>query len=665
MGRQTLRLISRASPLAVAQVQEALMHLQPMLPSKWETVQQTLDTPGDRDRTTELTDEQIPDDFFTRDLDQALLNREADLAVHSAKDLPDTNVEGLHVAAMLSAQDIRDALVTRIDLPVGEDPQVIGTSSPRRQEFVRCCLPGSRWKAIRGNIEERIQQLDQGDYDAIIVAACALHRLGLERRIYSYLDWEPAPLQGRLALVTREDDTDLIEVAHRLDVRRRAGLVAMVGCPADPTLLSAKAIGYLDQADLIFHDRLIPDDVLLRIQKRAVAVGKASGIPSISQVEIHRKMLHEAESGKLIVRLQGGDPGIFGHLGEELEFFQAWHIRTDIVPAVSAAQIAAARAHVALTHRKMGRSITLLSGHNAKDSAPISVPLPDQGNLCVYMPVETRNELQQRLLAADWPASTPVLLAERLGYKDERLCQLPLSELANEDMHSPTVLLVGPKANLPSPTTLFVGTNPDSFLNQGPLLHWPLIKLISRPLRERIATLEQNLHRCDGVLFPSRFSVPTFMEALLEICDSRVLYGKQLLAVGPATAKELKQVGLRVDLACDSYRGIRELTGQIQQEHQGRYLYPCSDASPQEIRLAALRSVGIDLVPAVFYRNRELRVKHLPSHPFHRVLFTSSSTVHAYFRNYPNEKQSERTWLAVGPSTLEALQAEGMKGEVL
>lgn len=665
MGGKTLSLISRASPLAVAQVHETLARLQPRLPDSWTTSHRTLDTPGDRDRTTALTDDTIPDDFFTRDLDEALLAHEADLSVHSAKDLPDVLNPGLRVAAMLPARDIRDAMVTRKDLPADAPLKVIGTSSPRRQDYVKRYLPGATLRAIRGNISERIEQTDRGDYDAVIIAACALERLGLSDRISSYLDWESAPLQGRLALVVRADDTELIQMLRPLDVRRRAGFVAMVGCPADPTLLSEKASRYLDQADLIFHDRLLPDEILLRIQDRAVPVGKAGGNPSISQHDIHRQMLHEVESGKLIVRLQGGDPGIFGHLGEELTFFGDWEIRTDIVPAVTAAQLAATRAGVPLTHRDAGRSITLVSAHHAEDKAPITMPSPGQGNVCVYMAVKNRQRVQERLLAAGWPAATPVLAAERLGYKDEYVHTFELANLANRDLQGPAVLLVGAAVPQSPCTTLFVGTNPDHFLKHGPLLHWPLIKLVARPLRERQEVLEKELSRFDGILFPSRFSVPSFMEALLQFGDSRLLTGKKILAVGPATANELLQAGLRVDLACESYRGVRELAGQIGQEHHGRYLYPCSDASPQEARIAAMDAVGITLVPAVFYRNREMPFKDLPRHPFQRVLFTSSSTVQAYFRNYPQEKDAKRTWIAVGPSTLEAIEAEGLAGDSL
>lgn len=665
MGRKTLSLISRASPLAVAQVHETLTHLQPHLPDSWETTHRTLDTPGDRDRTTALTDDSIPDDFFTRDLDEALLTQEADLAVHSAKDLPDDLHPGLHIAAMLPARDIRDAMVTRRDLPADASLHVIGTSSPRRQDFVKRHLPHATLRAIRGNISERIEQVDQGNYDAVIIAACALDRLGLSDRIHSYLDWEPAPLQGRLALVVRSDDTELIRILRSLDVRHQAGLVAMVGCPADPMLLSEKASRYLDEADLVFHDRLLPDEILLRIQDRAVPVGKAGGKPSISQHDIHRQMLHAVESGKLVVRLQGGDPGIFGHLGEELTFFQDWEVRTDIVPAVTAAQLAATRAGVPLTHRDAGRSITLVSAHHAEDKAPITMPPPGQGNVCVYMPVKNRHTVQERLLAAGWPAATPVLVAERLGYKDETVHMLELSDLANSSMQGPAVLLVGSGPKPPACTTLFVGTNPDHFLKHGPLLHWPLIKLVARPLRERQEILEKELSRFDGILFPSRFSVPSFMEALLQFGDTRLLAGKKILAVGPATADELLQSGLRVDLACASYRGVRELAGQIGQGHHGRYLYPCSDASPQEARIAAMAAVGITLVPAVFYRNREMPFKELPCHSFQRVLFTSASTVQAYFRNYPQEKNAKRSWIAVGPSTLEAIEAEGLTGESL
>ncbi len=658
-----LTVLSRRSPLALAQVEEALATIRPLLPDGVSVEMHALDTPGDRDLKTPLTDAAVPEDFFTRDLDDALLHGDGDFAVHSAKDLPQTLREGLVIAALLPVREIRDALVLPRNWPVDRPPETIGTSSPRRVDMSARDFPGATLKPIRGTIEERLRQLDAGDYEAVIVAACALIRLGLSDRISRYLDWDPAPQQGRLAIVTRADHP-LCKTLQALDVRRRAGLVALVGCPAEPALLCARARQYMEQADVILHDRLLPDEVLLSIQDRAVAVGKAGGEPSISQVEINQRMLRAAEAGKLVVRLQGGDPGIFGHLGEELLFLQQWGIRTDVVPALTAAQVAAARSQAPLTHREAGRSITFISAHAGAGQPPIRFPGPEAGNVAIYMPVNNREEIYRQLKSAGWAEVTGVTVAERLGYKDEAIWHTQLAELPGQSMASPAVLLIGPQAHPPPATTLFVGTNPEHFLRHGPLIHWPLIKLLPAPLAERVRALS-DLDQLDGILFPSRYSVACVVEALMETGDIRRLHGKKLLAVGPSTADELRRAGLRTDLACESLHGVRELAERITPALRGRYLYPCSDAAPREERASFLHGHGIELTAHLFYRNREMPFRELPRRPFTRVLFTSSSTVRVYFSRYPDERRAKRTWIAVGPSTRRTIEEMGLRAEML
>jgi siroheme synthase len=360
-------------------------------------------------------------------------------------------------------------------------PRVVGTSSVARRANLQRLFPGAEMKSIRGTIQGRLSQLDAGEYDAVVIAACALERLGLAGRIGSYLPFDPAPQQSRLAFVVRADDARLREALKPLDVRRTAGLVALVGCPADEALLPRRARTYLDKADIIVHDRLVPNRVLEDYAGKLVNVGKTGGDVSIAQSEIHRRLLAEAEAGKLVVRLHGGDPGIFGHLGETLDFLSAWNIRFDIVPAVTSAQAAAARARAALTHRDGGRSIILMSGHSSKPGNPALVTGPEHGNMAIYMGAANRAEMAQRLLNAGWPADTPVQVCQNLGYDQESVDCMTLADLPAASVATPAVMLVGTRPVPGIGHTLFTGTDPDLFLRHGPLIHWPFIHLENTP----------------------------------------------------------------------------------------------------------------------------------------------------------------------------------------
>lgn len=660
--KKTLIYATRKSRLATTQTEEAVALVRRLLPPGTELERALIETIGDRDLKTSLSDPSIPDDFFTRDLDEAMLAGKADFGVHSAKDLPRRLRDGITVAAYLPALDIRDALVVRAGV---ENVRVIGTSSPKREVEIRRRFPGCELKALRGTIDGRLEQLDRGDYDAIIVAACALQRLGLADRISEFLPYDPAPQQGRLAITTRAADRGLTRLIGRLDVRKHAGLVALVGCPADIGLLSVKVRQYLKKADVVFHDRLLPDGITGEIAGRAVLVGKTGGEESTPQSEIHRLMLHEAEKGKLVVRLHGGDPGIYSRLADELEFLTAWNLRVDVVPAPTAAQVAAAHARAPLTHRGSGHRLTLASAVPAAGTTVPPLPPPGAGNLAVYMGVKEIASVRAELISAGWPTGAAVIACERLGYADEQIVRTTLDAVEKIGPQSPTVFLLGTREFPETPATLFLGTDPEGFLKHGPLIHFPLLHLVSLPLAERAARLGELLPTVNGVIFPSRFAVRSFMEAVLVDGDARSLVGKTILAVGPATADELLHFGIRADGAADDLGGVQSLSEKLTLEYTGRFLYPCSDLSPQGRRIAALSAHGIALVPANFYLNEPMPSRPLPRLPFTRVLFTSSSTVDRYFQDFPAELNAARSWLAVGPSTLRSLEALGLEADVI
>ena len=164
---------------------------------------------GDTDRSTDLRES--PADFFTRELDDSLLRGDIDLAVHSAKDLPDPLPEGIDWFWLPWRQEPRDALILAKGQKISDLPDnpVIGVSSDRREEYCTNRFPNGIQKNIRGNIEERIEQVDDGSYDIVVMAAAALVRLDLVDRITEWIPLDELEVpegQGYLAVTFRKGD---------------------------------------------------------------------------------------------------------------------------------------------------------------------------------------------------------------------------------------------------------------------------------------------------------------------------------------------------------------------------------------------------------------------------------------------------------------------------
>ncbi|AHG91813.1 Porphobilinogen deaminase [Gemmatirosa kalamazoonensis] len=159
---------------------------------------------------------------FAAELEQALRVGEVDLAVHSAKDLPSTLAPDLALAAFLPREDVRDVLIARGGAPLVSLPMhaVLGTSSPRRACQIRALRPDIVLRDIRGNVDTRLRKLDEGQYDAIVLAAAGLRRLGLTERVTQWLESDimlPAVGQGAIAVEVRAADAAMTAALAPLD----------------------------------------------------------------------------------------------------------------------------------------------------------------------------------------------------------------------------------------------------------------------------------------------------------------------------------------------------------------------------------------------------------------------------------------------------------------
>jgi uroporphyrin-III C-methyltransferase/precorrin-2 dehydrogenase/sirohydrochlorin ferrochelatase len=194
------------------------------------------------------------------------------------------------------------------------------------------------------------------------------------------------------------------------------GSVTLVGAgPGDPELLTLRAVRALQSADVILIDDLVAPGILdfARREAKKMLVGKTGGGPSCKQDEINALMIALAKSGKRVIRLKGGDPMIFGRAGEEIAACRAAGIAVEVVPGISAAQGAASRLNVALTHRKLARRVQYLTAHAENGRLPADIDwasLADPATTSViYMPKRTLAELTTTALAHGLAPDTPAL----------------------------------------------------------------------------------------------------------------------------------------------------------------------------------------------------------------------------------------------------------------
>lgn len=208
---------SRGSVLALAQSEMIKKKLEENFPNEKFEIK-VIVTSGDKDLVSNWNNsDKSLKSFFTKEIEMELLNGDIDLAVHSMKDMPIISPNGLICGAVPEREDNRDVLVSRDGKSLDKLPKgaILGTSSLRRTIGIKDLRPDLKIKQLRGNIHTRLRKLDEGEYDAILLAAAGLKRVGLESRITEYLEYEklmPAPAQGALYIQCRENDNRIKEI---------------------------------------------------------------------------------------------------------------------------------------------------------------------------------------------------------------------------------------------------------------------------------------------------------------------------------------------------------------------------------------------------------------------------------------------------------------------
>jgi len=233
--------------------------------------------------------------------------------------------------------------------------------------------------------------------------------------------------------------------------RAESGKVYLVGAgPGDPELLTLKAVRLLETADVVFHDDLVPDEVLALVHRHALvtSVGKRCGRPRITQAGIHALMIESAKAGQSVVRLKQGDPLVFGRAAEEIAALRAAGIEFEVVPGVTAAFAAGAALQLPLTDRKSASKLIFATGHHAADktdAAPLwSGPLPEDATLVVYMPGRDTSRIARELAEAGVSADMPCAAVSHAATARQSYAACRLEEFAGLACGpAPLLLLVG------------------------------------------------------------------------------------------------------------------------------------------------------------------------------------------------------------------------------
>ena len=719
-----IRVIARGSRLSRLQVEEVFKNF-PELAYEIKY----LESYGDKNQQISLLNGEAPADIFTRELDDAIRQGDADIAIHSAKDLPYPLPEDIEVIALFPAFDTTDSLVSRDHKKLAELPagSIIGTSSPLRKKGLNELRPDLTIKGIRGCIDERVQQVKDGKYDAAIVATCALKRLGMEDEIAEVLPFPTHPLQGFLAITgkkvkseerrvknqnaesssaSEQENSSLFTLRSSLkNLLNSQGTVSLVGFgPGDPDLLTIKAAKAIDAADIIFYDDLIDDSYLADKKAEKIYVGKRAGYHHKEQADINRLLLEAAREGKNVVRLKGGDPMIFAHGSEEIEYLESNLIKVNVIPGITTASALAASQKISLTHRDFSSSVALVSGHTPQ---PVT---PDAETLVYYMGAKQLQTIATQLIDKEgWAFNTPVLLTYNVSRPDEQTFETTLWNLRNGEMQNlptPLIALIGNVAGLKHhqasdiKPTLYTGTLPAIEKRKADYTYTPLIEISYHPSYFTKILEDNYCEHYDGksfteycewdesqalyYIFTSQYGV----QATLDYYD--LIFKEQeehvFISIGDTTTEALHKAGVkdviqveqdnrygviewfkkekeRLDAARPQYEHSYELFEKMDLDNYDHELadfvyryenrlvfYPHSSLSPEDIPLA-LQELGFNVLSAVVYNNE------LPKNPrrvnlnhFKRIVFTSPSTIDNFIKLYG--KLPENTeFITRGPIT--------------
>ncbi|WP_026293838.1 uroporphyrinogen-III C-methyltransferase [Saccharibacillus kuerlensis] len=490
------------------------------------------------------------------------------------------------------------------------------------------------------------------------------------------------------------------------------GKVYLVGAgPGDAKLITLKGLECIKKADVIVYDRLASPRLLRQMKPgaRKIYVGKRTERHTMKQEDINKLLVELALEGHIVVRLKGGDPTVFGRVGEEAEELRKHDIEYEIVPGITSSIAVPAYAGIPVTHRNIASSFSVITGHEHPDKMDKMIKWDKvtnaTGTLVFMMGVAQIGHISAQLLKHGRPASTPVALI-RWGTRAEQETLVGTLEdiadkVAERDFKPPAVIVVGDVVGqrerlqwaeqMPLFGRRILVTRARSQASElvdrieelgGEPYEFPVIETIMpegedklRPIREAFDAIESY----DWLFFTSVNGVEYFFRHLdNEGMDVRSLHRARIAAVGPATIEALRARGIRSEAPPEQFdaEGMIAAYGEHLLAGQ-RALLPRGDLArgwlPETLRSRGLNVTELDTYETILTgEDDEELLDLLQDGKIHAVTFTSSSTVRnllTVLKRMGEENAVEllnRTAIAcIGPQTAKTAQEAGLNVELM
>lgn len=482
----------------------------------------------------------------------------------------------------------------------------------------------------------------------------------------------------------------------------KMGKVILVGAgPGDPGLLTVRGLDALKSAEVLIYDYLASAEVVAECDApEKIYVGKTGAAHTLEQEEINELIVAKAKEGKLVVRLKGGDPYIFGRGSEEAEFCRANGVDVQVLPGIPAALGAAAYAGVPLTDRRFTSAVMLITGHEDPTKETSSIDWESlarsKATLVFYMGVKNLPSIASKLLEHGLPGDMPVAIIERATTPKQRTVTATLETAAavalEKDVRAPALTIVGKVASLAGELGWFQSqplfgrtiavtrtrAQSSGLVKQlralgAEVIETPTIAIEPPDSWGALDGAISSIADFDWVIFTSANAVDSFMERLEAAGrDARDLAGIKFAAIGPATGERLKALGIRPDFMPKKFVAESVAEGMLAEfEIVGkRILLPRSAIARRELPLL-LERAGTQVLEVEAYKTAlpdtdvSTLKKLIEEGKIDFVTFTSSSTARHFVEllgaDFVAANRSRFKAASIGPITTDTLKEFGLE----